>query len=162
MEEAVKKLTACTPRGTDWLYALVQLHEGTHHAPLRGGHLGILPQRGAEVNPCGWISQLEICQLLVAGSQVIYPVGLNGQKEPIITSLPEPLASCMNLTMGEPIYLGIDIPLPPREEPEQKIPPLGKVSTIIVASPHKLPLEIRRQHDHRGQEPLIPSNTGNV
>ena len=59
MEEAVKKLTTCTSSGTDWLYNLVQLHEGTHHMPLpKEGHLGILPQRGAELVPCGWISQL--------------------------------------------------------------------------------------------------------
>ena len=104
-----------------------------------GGHLGILPQRGVEATPCGWISQLEICKLLVAGSQLIYPVGLNGQDKPIITSLPEPLANGMNLTAGEPIYLGIDIPSPPLEEPDHKIPPLGRVSTIMVASPHKSP-----------------------
>ena len=34
MEEAVRKLTACTSSGTDWPYALVWLHEGTCHAPL--------------------------------------------------------------------------------------------------------------------------------
>ena len=66
MEEAVKKLTACTSSGTDWPYTLVWLHEGTHHMPLpKEGHLGILPQRGVEVAPCGQISQLEVFQLLV-------------------------------------------------------------------------------------------------
>ena len=84
MEEAVKKLTACNSSGTDWLYALVWLYERTHHAPLpKEGHLGILPQRGVEAVPCGQISQLEVCQLLAAGPQVIYPVGLNGQDEPL-------------------------------------------------------------------------------
>ena len=34
MEEVVEKLTASTSSRTDWLYTLVQLHEGTHHAPL--------------------------------------------------------------------------------------------------------------------------------
>ena len=136
MEEAVKKLTAYTSNGTDWPYTLVELHKGTCHAPLpREGHLGILPQRGAEATPCWWISQLEICQLLATGPQVIYPVSLNGQDEPIIASLPEPLASSLSLTAGKPIYLGIDIPSPPMEESDQKIPSLGKVSTIIVASP---------------------------
>ena len=140
MEEAVKKLTACTSSGTNWPYALVWLHEGTHHAPLpREGHLGVLPQRGAEEAPCGQISQLEVHQLLVASSQVVYPVGLNGQDEPIITSLQEPLASGISLTTGKPIYLGIDISSPPMEEPDQKILPFGKISTTIVASPHKSP-----------------------
>ena len=140
MEKVVKKLTDCTSSGTDWFYTLVWLHKGTCHVPLpKEGHLGILPQRGAEATPCGQISQLEVCQLLVVSPQVIYPVGLNGQDEPVITSLPEPLASSINLTAGKPIHFGIDIPSPPMEEPDQKIPPLGEVSTIIVASPHKSP-----------------------
>ena len=74
MEEAVGELTACTSSGTDWPYALVWLHEGTCHAPLpKEGHLGILPQRGAEAAPCWWISQLEVHQLLATSPQVIYP-----------------------------------------------------------------------------------------
>ena len=53
MEQAVGKLTAWASSGPDWPYALVQLHEGTCHAPLpKEGHLGILPQRGAEAIPC--------------------------------------------------------------------------------------------------------------
>ena len=143
MEEVVEKLTACTSSGTDWPYTLVQLHKGTHHAPLpKDGHLGVLPQRGAEEAPCWQISQLEVCQLLVTGPQVIYPIGLNGQDEPIITSLPEPLASSVSLTASKPTYLGIDIPSPLVEGPDQKIPPLGEVSTILVASPHKSPLKL--------------------
>ena len=140
MEEVVRKLTACTSSGTNWPYTLVQLHKGTHHVPLpKEGHLGILPQRGAEAAPCGQISQLEVCQLLVTGPQVIYPIGLNGHDEPLITSPPEPLASIVTLTTGKSIYLGIDIPSPTVEELDQKIPPLGKVSTTVVASPHKSP-----------------------
>ena len=62
---------------------------GHPNAPLpKEGHLGILPQRGAETTACGRISQLEVCQLLVSGPQVTYPIGLNGCEEPIITSLP--------------------------------------------------------------------------
>ena len=140
MEEAGEKLTSCTSSGTNWPYNLVWLHEGTCHAPLaKEGHLGVLPQRGEEEAPCGQISQLEVHQLLVTGSQVIYPVGLNEHEEPIITSLPELLASGVSLIAGKPIYLGTDIPSPLVEELDQKIPPLGKVSTIVVASPHKSP-----------------------
>ena len=119
MEEAVGKLTTCTPIGTNCPYSLVWLHKGTHHAPLpKEGHLGILPQRGEEVVPCGWISQLEVCQLLGTSPQVVYPVGLNGQDEPVITSLPEPLASSISLTTGKPVYLQIDILSTPVEEPD--------------------------------------------
>ena len=140
LEEAVKKLTACTSSGTNWPYALAWLHEGTCHVPLpKEGHLGFLPQRGVEEAPCGWISQLEVCQILVASAQVVYPIGLNGYEEPVITSSPEPPAGGVSLTAGKPIYLGIDIPSPPVEELDQKIPPLGEVSIIVVASPHKSP-----------------------
>ena len=95
------------------------------------------PHGGMEVTPCWLISQLEVCQLLVTSPQVIYPIGLNGCDEPIITSLPEPLASSIILTTGEPVYLEINILPLPVEDPDQKVAPLGEVSTIIVASPHK-------------------------
>ena len=138
MEEAIGKLTTHAFSGPDWPYALVWLHEGTHHVPLsKEGHVGILPHRGVEVTPCRQISQLEVCQLLIAGSQVIHPIGLNGHDEPVITSLPEPLDSGISLTTGEPVYLEIDILPLPVEDPDQKVLHLGKVSTIIVASPHK-------------------------
>ena len=67
MEEAVGKLTTWVSSGPDWPNALVQLHERTHHVSLpREGHLGILLQGGAEATPCGQISQLEVCQLLIS------------------------------------------------------------------------------------------------
>ena len=74
------------------------------------GHLGILPQGGTGTTACRRISQLEVCQLLVSGLKVAYPVGLNGCKEPIITSLPESLANGISLTGGGSIYLEINIP----------------------------------------------------
>ena len=110
MEEAVGKLTVWASSGPNWPYTLAQLHEDACHVPFpKEGHLGILPQRGIEVTPCGQISQLEVHQLLIAGPQVIYPIGMNGCDEPIMTSLPEPLASGIGLTTGEPVYLEIDI-----------------------------------------------------
>ena len=119
MEEAVGKLTTWISSEPDWPYILVQLHKGTCHVPLpKEGHFGILPQGGVEATPCGQISQLEVCQLLVAGTQVAYPIGLNGYKEPIITSLLEPLANGISLTAGKPVYLEIDILLSPAEEPD--------------------------------------------
>ena len=57
MQEAVGKLTAWVSSGHNWPYTLMQLHEGTHHVPLpKEGHLGILPQRGAEATPCRQIN----------------------------------------------------------------------------------------------------------
>ena len=64
MAEALEILSTLTPSGPDWPYVLIQLYEGTNHVPLpKDKHLGILPQEKAE-SPCGWISQLEVCQLL--------------------------------------------------------------------------------------------------
>ena len=84
MEEAVEKLAACPSSGTDWPYVLAQLYEGSSHVPLpKGKHLGILPQGKAEETSCGWISQLDVCQLHSAGPQVVYPSGLNGHKNPL-------------------------------------------------------------------------------
>ena len=141
MEEAVGKLTTWASSGPNWPYALVQLHEGTHHMPLpKEGHLGILPQRGVEVTPCRHISQLEVCQLIIAGPQVTYAIGLNGFEEPVITSLPEPLANGISLTRGESVYLEIDILQSPAEEPDQKVLPIGKVSTTVIANPISPPL----------------------
>ena len=95
----VKELTAWVSSGPNWPYALVQLHKDTHYAPLpKEGHLGILPQGGAEMTACGRISQLEVCQLLISGLQVTYPVELNGHEDSIITSLPESLANGISLT----------------------------------------------------------------
>ena len=86
IEEVVGKLTTWASSGPNWPNVLVQLHEGTHHVPLpKEGHLGILPQRGAEAIPCRQISQLEVCKLLIEGHQAIYPIGLNGCDKPIIT-----------------------------------------------------------------------------
>ena len=123
----------------------MQLHEDTCHVPLpKEGHLGILPERGAEMTACRRISQLEVHQLLISGQKVGYPVGLNGCEEPIITSLPEYLVNSISLTGGESVYLEIDIPQSLAEELDQKAPPIGKCSTIIIASPHKTtPLKSR-------------------
>ena len=140
MEEVVEKLTACPSNGTNWPYTLAQLYEGPHHTPLpKDNHLGVLPQEKVEETPCGWISQLKVCQLLATSPKVVYPIGLNGHDEPIITTLPEPLDSGISLIMSKHIYLGIDIPSPPMEEPDQNILPLGEVSTILITSPHRSP-----------------------
>ena len=64
MVGALEILSTCTSSGPDWPYILIQLYEGTSHVPLpKEKHLGVLPQ---VESPCGWISQLEVCQLLSA------------------------------------------------------------------------------------------------
>ena len=138
MEEAVEKLGACPSSGTNWPYALAQLYEGSGHAPLpKGKHLGILPQGKVEETSCGWISQLNIFQLLSACPQVVYPSGLNGYDEPIITTLPELLSSSISIITRKHPYLEIDIP--PKGESNNKVPPIGKASIIQATNPHKSP-----------------------
>ena len=126
--------------------------------------MAILPHREMEATPCRQISQLEVHQLLIASPQVIYPIGLNGHDKPIITSLTEPLASSISLSAGKPVYLEINILPSPVEDPDQKVLPLGEVSTITVASPHKSTPKIGRrgQHDHGGKESPILSGVGNI
>ena len=140
MEEAVGTLSAYISSGPDWPYALVQLYEGSSHTPLpRDKHLGVLPQGKVEESPYGQISQLEVCQLLSAGPRVVYPVGLNGNDEPVMITLPELLHSGASITTNKHPYMGIDIPTPPPEEPEHTTSPLGKVHTIPTANSPKPP-----------------------
>ena len=144
IEEAVEGLTAYTSSGPDWPYALAQLCEDPHHAPLpKNKHLGILLQGKAQETFCWQISQLEVHQLLAAGPQVVYPIGLNEHNEPVITTLPDLLGSGISLIPMEHIYLEIHIPSPPMEEPDRKMPPLKDIPTVLITSPPNLPPNLK-------------------
>ena len=141
VEEAVKQLTALVSRGPNWPYALVQLNGDTCHAPLpRERHLGILPEGNTSRTTCRMVRQLEVCQLLHLNSQVIYPVGMNGCKIPLITPLSESLANGINLPGGELINLKVDILQSIMEEPEWKALPPGNCPSILMVSPIKATL----------------------
>ena len=136
MEEAVEKLAACTSNGSDWPYILAQLYEGSDHAPLpKGKHLGVLSQGEVEETSRGQINQLNICQLLSASPQVIYPSSLNGHDKPIITTLPEPLSSSKIIIANEYSYLEIDIS--PKRELDTKALLIGEASIILETAPPK-------------------------
>ena len=140
MEEVVGTLSAYISSGPDWPYAPVQLYEGSSHTPLpKDKHFSILPQGKVEESPYGQISQLKVCQLLSTGPQVICPVGLNGNDEPVMTTLPELLHSSASIATNEHPYMRIDIPPPPLEEPECTTLPVGKVHTIPAANLPKTP-----------------------
>ena len=110
MEEVVKQLVPLIPTRPNWPYALVQFNADACHAPLpKQGHLSILMEEGTSSATCGWISQLDVHQLLSSGSQVVYPLGLNGCEIPVIMSLPKSLAKGMTMLQGKPIYLSVDI-----------------------------------------------------
>ena len=110
----------------------------THDSPRTSTWVSYLRERQRKPS-CGQISQLKVCQLLATSPQVVYPIGLNGLDEPIITIIPELLDSGISLIASENTHLGIDIPSPPMEEPDQKILPLSEVSTILITSLHKSP-----------------------
>ena len=138
MKEAVRELTALVSCGPNWPYTLVWLNEDTCQMPLpKEGHLGILPQGGADMTTCSRIRQLEVCQLLVSGLQATYPVGFNGCEDPVITSLPESLTNGISLTGGRSIYLEIDILQTMAKEQDQMASPLGGCSAMIISIPLK-------------------------
>ena len=144
MEEAVGTLSACISSGPNWPYVLAQLYKGSNHTPLpKGKHLGILPQGKVEESPYGWFSQLEVCQLLSTGPQVIYPVGLSRGDQLVTITLPELLHSSSSITTDEHPHIRIDIPLLPPEEPECTTLPLGRVHAIPAATPPKTPWKPR-------------------
>ena len=136
MEEALEILSTCASSGPDWLYVLTQLYEGTNHAPLpKDKHLSVLPQGKVE-SPCGWISQLEVCQLLSARSRVVYPMGLNGDDQVVTINLPGLLHSGSSVTTDEHPYMKIDIPSPtPEEQDGANLPLGGGHATEVIAMP---------------------------
>ena len=144
MEEALGTLSTCISSGPNWPYVFAQLYKGSNHTPLpKDKHLGILPQGKVEESPYGQISQLEVCQLLSAGPQVIYLVGLNGGNQSVTIDLPEPLHSGSSITTDEYPYIRIDIPLPTPEEPECTTLPLGGVHATLAATTPKTPWKPR-------------------
>ena len=132
MKETVKQLTPLISTGPDWPYALVWLIGNVCHAPLpTEGHMSIMVEGGTSSVACGRINQLEVCQLLSSGSQVIYLVGLNGCQVPLIMSLPESLARGTTLLRGKPASLPVTILQSTAKGQEPKAPPLGSHSTPI-------------------------------
>ena len=135
--EAVKLLTPLPSTGSDCPYALVQFNEDACHAPLpKEGQLSIQVAGSTGSATCRRVSQLQVCQLLSSGSQVVYPAGLNGCEVPLITSPPEPMAKGINLLCSKAIYLKVDILQSNMEGPELKALPLGgHPPSISIASP---------------------------
>ena len=138
MEEALGILSTCTSNGLDWPYVFIQLYEGANHVPLpKDKHLGILSQGNVE-SPCGWISQLEVYQLLSTGPRVIYLVGLNGDDQSVTIKLTGPLHSGSSVTINDHLYIKIDIPssAPVKDHAD---PPSGGVHTTPAIAMPKTP-----------------------
>ena len=79
LEEVVRKLTLLINTKKDWHYVFVQVSEDLQHIPLSDArHISVLVDGAPSRSACGQLSQLEVCQLLHLGSEVVYPEGLNG------------------------------------------------------------------------------------
>ena len=143
VEEALRIVSTCISSGPNWPYVLTQLYKGANHAPLpKDKHLSVLPQGKAE-SLCGWISQLKVHQLLSAGLQVVYLVGLNGGNWPVTIDLPGLLHSGSSVTTVEHPYIKIDIPSPTPEEQDCANPPPGRVHTTLAVAMPKTPWKPR-------------------
>ena len=141
--EAVKLLIPLPSTGSDCPYTLVQFNGDACHVPLpKERQLRIQVVGGTGSASCGRISQLQVCQLLSTGSQVVYLAGLNGCEVLLITSPPEPMAKGINLLSSKPIYLKVEILQSNTEGPELKDPPLSDshFPSTLIASPVRPPL----------------------
>ena len=81
------------------------------------------------------ISQLNICQLLSTGPQVIYPSSFNRHEKPIIITLPQPLSSNKSIITNKHSYLEIDISF--KRELDTKALLIGEASIILKTAPPK-------------------------
>ena len=85
----------------------------------------------------GRSAKLDVHHFLSTSSQVVYPSGLNGHDEPIITTLPELLSSSISIITSKHPYLEINIP--PKEESDTKVLPIGEASIIQTTNPCQSP-----------------------
>ena len=109
MDEVARKLTLLTTLGGNWAYSFVQFNEDAQHVPLpKAGHLSAMIDGKPSRNMCGHLCQLEVCQLLQSENQVVYPKGLNGALELVLTSLPESLTHGM-MMLNDPVFLLVDL-----------------------------------------------------
>ena len=109
LDEVAKKFTLLIDSGDNWAYAFVWLNEDSQHIPLpKEGHHSAMIDGAPIRSMCGCLCQLEVCQLLHYGDQVVYPKGLNGGLEPVLTSLSGALVQGKNM-LGEPSFLLVDL-----------------------------------------------------
>ena len=105
-----EQLTQVASTGPNWPYALVQLNGDACHVPLpKEGHLSVMAEEHTSHVPYRKIQQLEVCQLLSSGSQVVYLEGLNGCQVWVIMTLPESLSQGVTMLKGKSTFLQVDL-----------------------------------------------------
>ena len=101
LEEAARKLTLLINTKEDWPYAFVWVCEDSQHIPFsNAGHVSIMVDGAPSRSACGCFSQLEVCQLLQSGGEVVYPEGLNGGLELLWVPLPNYQFGTLNLPVS--------------------------------------------------------------
>ena len=72
IDDAARQLSQLSSTGPNWPYALVWLNGDACQVPLpTEGHLSVVMEGNTSNVLCGKICQLEVCQLLGLGSQVV-------------------------------------------------------------------------------------------
>ena len=100
------------------------------------GYLSDMTEGSTSSIPCRRICQLAVCQILISGSQVVYPEDLNRCQFPVKTSLPELLSKGITMLEGKSAPLLVDLLQSATKEQEFKVPSLGGGSnTTLAASP---------------------------
>ena len=146
IDNAAKQLTQLASTGPNWPYALVWPNGDTCHMPLpTEGHLSVVKEGNTSNVPCGKIHQLEVCQLMCSGSQVVCPQGLNRCQVPVIISLPELLSNSMTMLEGESPFLQVDLSQFATKQQESKALSLGSGLGPTPAATRALPPKVEGQ-----------------
>ena len=123
LDSAAEQLTQLAYTWPNWPYSLVQLNGDAHHVPYpKKGHLSVLAEEHTSHVPYRRIQQLEVCQLLTSGSQVVYPEGLNGCQVPVIMTLAESLSQGVTMLKDESTFLQVDLSQSTTKVQEPKAP----------------------------------------
>ena len=135
LEEVVRKLTLLINTKEEWPYPLAWVCEDSQHIPLSNArHFSIMVDGAPSRSACGHLSQLEVCQLLKWGSEVVYPEGLNGGLELLWVPLPK-LPIWGAESNCEPTQLQITLPRCTRGDIPNAIP---QSSLMQISFPHSV------------------------
>ena len=139
-EETLRKLALITPSGKNWVYTFEQLNNDAQYAPsLKKGHLSTMINGAPSRNACGHLHHLEVHQLLECKDWVVYPEGLNGNLEPVITpyQCQQPMApphlkiSPKNLLLSKSLWGTTSEGPQTQAEPQHQLPILTPIWKVL-------------------------------
>ena len=105
------------------------------HLPLPNArYISILVDGAPGRSACGWLSQLEVCQLLHLGGVVTYPGALDGGLEPVQVTLPKlPLWEVESTSKDTGLQITV-----PRATQGDSLEAVPLWSLTLVSSPHSI------------------------